>query len=252
MKKINWKIKFGILLIITSALLYLFAYLALGEPHKVIFYIVIDLAFIPLDVLIVVLVIEGIIDKKEKENIIEKLDMILGVFFSEVGDNLLETFSKANECCVIIDDLKHAEKWTDKDFNRAYKYLKNNGIKFQPNIPDEEKKVFINNLRSFLHLKRDFLIRLVENPNLLEKDSFSGLILDIFHLHDELELRTNLDKVSSADFNHIMNDIDRVYSRLTYEWIVYLQYLNKNYTYLSSIAIRKNPFNPEAEVYIND
>ena len=65
--KINWKLKLAIGLIIASAILYTIAYFGFHEPDKVIFYIVIDLAFIPLDILIVALVIESLIEKKERD-----------------------------------------------------------------------------------------------------------------------------------------------------------------------------------------
>lgn len=49
--------------------MYSFAFFALNEHEKVIFYLVIDFAFMPLDVLVVVLVVEGIINKKKRKKI---------------------------------------------------------------------------------------------------------------------------------------------------------------------------------------
>lgn len=251
--KINWKIKYAIILLIASAIMYAFAFICLHEPDKVFFYIVIDCAFIPIDVLVVVLVIESVIEKKEKEAVLDKLDMILGVFFSELGNELLEIISKVNtENGEIIKNLRNIDKWDDNDFRNAYKYLKTNGVSFNPEIPDSEVHGFIVAIRSLISRKRTFLIDLLENPNILEKDSFANLLLSLFHLDDELELRSDLDKVTTADFQHLIGDIDRVYCRLTYEWIKYLQYLNKHYPYMSSLTLRVNPFNPETDVYITD
>ena len=253
MKSNDWKIKLAILLIVVSILLYSGAYFAFNEPEKVIFYIVIDLAFIPLDILIVVLVIEGIIERKEREALMEKLDMILGAFFSEIGNELLREFSRVNsESYEIINKLKEIDHWDNKEFKYAYDYLKKNGIRFKPEIPDDERKEYIINLKNIIKGKRMFLIDLLQNPNFLEKASFSNLLLSIFHLDEELELRKDLNKITDKDFEHIIGDIDRVYCRLTYEWILYLEYLNKNYPYMSSIVKRTNPFNPEKEVYITD
>lgn len=249
----NWKIKLAIGLIIASALMYTGAYFGLNEPDKVIFYIVIDLAFIPLDILIVALVMESIIEKKEKEALLEKLDMILGVFFSEIGNKLLAEFSAINtQSYEIIDRIKEIDHWNDSEFKYAYKYLKENGITFSPDIPYQERDVYIIRLRETLREKRMFLIDLLENPNMMEKTSFSNLLLSLFHLDDELELRTDLDKVSEKDFEHLIGDMDRVYCRLTYEWIKYLEFLNEHYPYMSSLIKRTNPFDPEKEVYVND
>lgn len=253
MKYDDWKIKLAIVLIIISIVLYSGAYFVFNEPEKVIFYIVIDLAFIPLDILIVVLVIEGIIERKEREALIEKLDMILGAFFSEIGNDLLAEFSKVNsESYEIISKIKEIDNWDKKEFEYAYDYLKKNGITFKPNIPDNKKKEFILNLKNLIQGKRMFLIDLLQNPNFLEKASFSNLLLSIFHLEEELELRTDLNKITEKDFEHLIGDIDRVYCRLTYEWISYLEYLNKHYPYMSSIIKRTNPFDPDKEVYVND
>lgn len=253
MVKINWKIKLAIILLIASAILYTIAYFGFNEPDKVLFYIVIDLAFIPLDILIVALVIESIIEKKEKETIHEKLDMILGVFFSEIGNDLLETLSKVNNEKGEIDKIEHIDRWDDKDFKIAYNHLKNNRIQFKPNLKNnDEIKEFIIKLNSILNNKRCFLTDLLENPNLIEKDSFSNLLLAIFHLNDELSLRTDLDRITEVDFAHIVGDIDRVYCRLTYEWLKYLQFLKKHYPYMSSITIRRNPFNPDRCIYIEE
>ena len=95
-----------------------------------------------------------------------------------------------------------------------------------------------------------FLIYLLQNPNLMEKTAFSNLLLSLFHLEDELELRTDMNKITDKDFNHIIVDIDRVYCRLTYEWISYLEFLNEHYPYMSSIVKRTNPFNPQKEIYV--
>jgi hypothetical protein len=39
--------------------------------------------------------------------------------------------------------------------------------------------------------KRDFLVALMENPNLLEHESFTDLLWAVFHLVEELAVRLN-------------------------------------------------------------
>lgn len=253
MKKIGWRAKLAIGLIIAAIILYGLAYYLFNDAGKVMFHVVIDLAFVPIDILIVVLVIESLIEKKERETILDKLDMILGIFFSEIGNNLLELFSKVNrDNGEIVKKIHHVDEWDKKDFKNAYKKLKENGIDFNPDIEEGEIESYLINLKTFLQGKRGFLIELIENPNIIEKDSFSNLLLSIFHLDDELELRSDLDKVTKKDFEHLIGDINRVYCRLTYEWIKYLEFLNEHYPYMSSITIRANPFNPEDNIYITD
>ena len=179
--------------------------------------------------------------------------MILGVFFSEIGDELLETFTKINASSdEIIKNLENIENWSKKDYQNAYKHLETKGVTFNPSIKEEEIPKYINELKGVFDGKREFLVGLIENPNILEKDSFSNLILAIFHLEDELKYRIQPEEVDIADFRHIVGDIDRVYSKLTLEWLKYLEFLNKHYPYMSSIALRTNPFNPNKDIHVHD
>jgi hypothetical protein len=251
--KINWKIKLGIILLLASVAMYCFAYFALNEHEKVIFYLVIDFAFMPLDVLVVVLVVEGIINKKEKENILEKLDMIMSVFFSEFGTEFLSKFiniSNKNEN--INKLLKNLNIWSDKEFSNFLKDLKKTGLEINLDLGIDQRKEFLTDLKQLLVENRGFLIRLLENPNLLEKDTFSNLLLAIFHLDEELERRDFNRDLIESDYEHLTNDINRVYSSLIYEWVNYLYYLKLHYPYMFSIAVRTNPFDDNASIYVNE
>ena len=61
MGKLNWKVKLSALLILVSASIYLIIYLIFHKPETELFYIGIDLAFVPLEILIVVIVVEAAI-----------------------------------------------------------------------------------------------------------------------------------------------------------------------------------------------
>lgn len=237
----QWKWILSVILILSSIFLYITALLISGDVEHVIFYIIIDLAFIPLEVLIVVFVIEHIINKKEKETFLEKLDMIYGIFFSEIGNDLLIKISSINQDP--LTKLCQIETWTKKDYNQAYKNLKNHNLKYKPYIPENEKDEFIFNLKNNLTNKKEFLIGLIANPSIIERESFSELLLAIFHLIDELELKIENENISIEDFNHIIeDDLGRVYCMLVYQWIKYLEFLDKNHPYMKSLAIKNNPF----------
>lgn len=251
--KINWKIKLGIILLLTSIIMYCFAYFTLHEHEKVLFYLVIDLAFMPLDVLVVVLVVEGIINKKEKETILEKLDMIMSVFFSEFGTEFLSKFIKiSNKNDKVNNLLKSINNWSDNQFNNFLNELKKTPCEIDLNLNSNERKIFLIELKELLVRNRSFLIRLLENPNLLEKDTFSNLLLAIFHLDEELEKRDLNVELIESDYEHLTNDINRVYSTLVYEWINYLYYLKLHYPYMFSISIRTNPFDDNASIYVDE
>jgi hypothetical protein len=94
--------------------------------------------------------------------------------------------------------------------------------------------------------QRDFLLRLLENPNLLEHRSFTNLLRAVFHLTEELTFRRNLHNLPQTDYEHLSVDIKRAYVLLISEWLAYMKYLRDYYPYLFSLAVRTNPFDPDA------
>ena len=87
---------------------------------------------------------------------------------------------------------------------------------------------------------------MLENPNLLEHETFTDLLRAVFHLDEELRSRKNVNKLSVKDSDHISGDIKRAYNLLVNEWLDYMYHLKNNYPYLFSLAIRLNPFDEKA------
>ena len=90
------------------------------------------------------------------------------------------------------------------------------------------------------------MTRLLENPVLLEHETFTELLRAAFHLFEELDFRTNIASLPQADMGHIRTDMERMYGLLISEWLDYMKYLKENYPYLFSLAIRTNPFDSKA------
>jgi hypothetical protein len=55
-----------------------------------------DLAFIPIEVLIVTIIIDRTIDSREKQQRLEKLNLVIGTFFSRAGNPLLAKLSRGD------------------------------------------------------------------------------------------------------------------------------------------------------------
>jgi len=98
--------------------------------------------------------------------------------------------------------------------------------------------------------KRQFLLNLLENPNLLEHESFTNLLWAVFHLTDELTHRKGLDRLPENDYQHLAGDIKRAHHLLILEWLNYMKHLKTNYPYLFSLAVRTNPFDANASVEV--
>ena len=113
------------------------------------------------------------------------------------------------------------------------------------------EKLDLEYLFILLQKERGFLIRLVENPILLEHESFTDLLLEVSHLSEELENRSCLIGLPATDLAHLQRDIKRVYGYLVSEWLDYMLYLKSDYPHLFSLAMRTNPFDQTASPIVN-
>lgn len=251
-KRLSWKVKFSIVMVLLIIIIYGSNYLVLGDAEHIISYVWTHLGFIPVDILLVAFLLDEIIEKKEKEAMLEKLDMLMSTFFSEVGNELISQLSSVNKHKASTDNLKSIKNWDEKDFDKKLAELKGTSIDFNADVPVEQREEFLENLRTLLVDKREFIINLINNPNLLEKEEFTGLINAILHLDEELEHRTDLALVNDTDFGHLNGDMQRVYDKLVYEWVYYLKYLHKYYPYMIALIIRTNPFDETANVYVTE
>jgi len=241
MKSIRWQIRLGVILIILSAVVYLIHFMIFRDPHHILIYLFGDIAFVFVEVMMVTLVIHRVLNIHEKRERLEKLNMLIGVFFSDFGTDLLIFFSNSDpNLDKIKKDLIVEKDWTEEEFKRISQKLR------KYNYSIEIKKIDLVKLRDFLRIKSDFLLRLLENPNLLEHESFTELLRAVFHLFEESNSRKNIKKLSKNDSEHIANDIKRAYSYLVYEWLDYMHYLKDNYPYLFALAMRRNPFDEKA------
>jgi hypothetical protein len=204
-----------------------------------------EIAFVPIEVLLVTFIIHRMLDLREKKMILRKLNMVVGVFFSEVGKDVLAILSEYDTSIKSVKSkLVVKDDWNEKDFDEVVKYFK--AYQYSVDLPD----VNIEKLKSLLISKREFLIKLLENPILLEHDAFTETLRSIFHLEEELASRRETALIPEEDKKHIKGDMSRVYAYLVVEWIEYMRYLKSEYPYLFSFALRTNPFDKEASIEI--
>jgi len=230
----------------TSLVLYGMDYALLGSVKELSVWFLGNLAFLPIYVIIVTLMIERVVKERDRQTVMRKLNMVIGVFFSEVGNRLLRELSAYVVSC---DDLKSHllidGTWKEQEFSLALEYLRKSDTKI------ESSRCEKLGLKKFLVEKRSFLVSLLENQNLLEHEEFTDLLWSVFHLVEELEARDTFDNMPQSDIDHINGDIKRVYGYLSREWVMYMQHLKHDYPYLFSLAVRLNPMidSPNAAVY---
>lgn len=239
-------ILFGILLLVLAGVLHYFHYLFFRDVHHILIYMFGDLAFLPLEVLFVVLVIERVMADREQRAKLKKLNMVIGAFYSEVGNYLLGFISS---CCKEKQQMRRyfgvSSDWNRADFKNSITAA--NAMLLTLDLNPEDFK----ELKAFLIGKRTFLLRLLENPNLLEHEKFTNLLWATFHLTEELEERVSFDAMSGNDKAHLVMDVQRVFGNLVAEWLEYVEHLKNNYPYLFSLIVRTHPFQETPAAVIN-
>jgi len=90
-------------MVVLSFVFYFLHFLIFRDAHHIFIYLLGDIAFVFIEVLMVTLIIHHLLNEWEKKSHLKKLNMVIEVFFSEFGKHLLVYLSnfdnRLNHCC---------------------------------------------------------------------------------------------------------------------------------------------------------
>lgn len=228
MKNLKQYLFVSFTLIFLSFIMFLVHYLIFGQLENTEYYSLMNLCFIPINILAVTLVFEKIVEKHAKLERMNKLNMLVGLFFSDIGFSLLTLIAAGDKKIHSLDlDFNDLKTCTNK-----FKLHKHE-VDFQLINYTELKELVIGG--------RDILSSLISNENVAEHETFSDLLMSLMHLRDEI-LFIQQKELTKEDANHIEGDIVRVYKHLTLQWLIYLSHLKQFYPYQHNSSIKNNPF----------
>lgn len=219
-----------------SAATYYAQVVIFNNPHDTFFYLLQDLAFVPVQVLLITMLLNRLLSMREKRAMLNKLNMLVGVFFSDLGNMLLRVctdFDCDDERArrfLYVDDT-----WQKASYTNAAQRLRTYSFRIDAGQGD------LAALKTLLLEKRSVMSGFLVNPNIFEHDTFSDMVWSVLHLTEELEQRSSLDGLPENDLQHLSVDIKRAYSLLLQEWLAYMSHLQTDYPYLFSLAVRNNP-----------
>ena len=219
-KKTKETILIGTGLVALSLFLHYIHYLIFKDAHHTMIFLVADIAFIPMDVFFTTLILDRFLEKREKDHLLGKLNMLIGVFYTEVGTKLL---------------LNIVEGDNDREFLSGASITN-----------DTWKKKSLEDIRKNLDANKDLLISLIANENLIEHETFTEMLMSIMHLREELNTRLSMD-MQEYELEHIEKDIMLAYKYLTIEWAEYMKYLSEEYPVLYCKALINNPFDTRSK-----
>jgi voltage-gated potassium channel len=180
-----------------------------------------------------------LIERKTDKARYERLNMLVELFFSEIGNKMLRYFSSADTG---LDQLRNNLNLNqgnhDAELAQIQQHLKNHIFKI------ETTRIDLVGLKTLLD-NNTLLLRLLENPNLIENQAFTDVLRTTFHFRQELAARGDLTVLPAIDLEHLTDDATRAYKITVQEWISHISYIQKNYPYLFSLTMRTGPFRGE-------
>ncbi|GFP75372.1 hypothetical protein [Clostridium fungisolvens] len=236
-KKLYKNILLVVLLLCISVSFYFIQIFIFHDQRDTGFYLLQDLAFVPLQVIIVTVLIDQIVKTKEKQNNLKKISVVIGAFFTETGVKAISNMACFNSNFKEISEkLRIGNGWSDKDFQKIVKDFK------ETEIIIDSKSGDLNELKEFIFSNKQNILSMFENQTLLEHNSFTDMLWALYHIYDELSYREDLNNIPNEDLVHLSGDIKRCYKQMIVEWIYYMSHLKREYPFLYSLAVRKNPF----------
>lgn len=226
----------GAALIGLSIILHSIHYVMFHDMHHLLIFLVADIAFIPLEVFFVSLILERIIEKQEEKKVIKKMNMLVGLFYQQFGNELLTLFVGVDKEIDGCDEkLLMNFSWDSGRYKELQKSIGTHS--HQVDLSAVDLHALLNLLKS----NQGMITNLITSPTLQEKEIFSELLMSTFHLMEELE-SMDLDQLEKDDLEHLEVDCNRVYEHLSMEWAVYMEHLQESYPYLFYTAVKTNPY----------
>ena len=235
--KLRWPVTIGLLLIALSALVYYIHFLIFRDPHHIFLYFFGDLGFVFFEVLLVALVLHRLLHHRKERAVQQKLHMLVGAFFSEMGTELLGALAEFDENASALEEhLAAPEEWSEAGFLDSRRIAERHASAMDRRPGD------VGDLARFLARHKPLLLDLIQNPALLRDEPFTNLVWAVFHLAKELEHLPDPAALSKSDRTHLGEDLRRVYTLLVVQWMDHMRHLQTAYPYLFSLADRTNPF----------
>lgn len=238
MKNKKYTFKLSIFLLGMSFVLYMINYLMFRDLHHILTFVTEDLAFIPIEVLVTVVIIDRVLEIREKKKKEQKINLLIEVFFEEVGNELLcKIASKDKKCCEIGCIIPRDGEMLEWDYKKIKEAIEQHHgvINFIEDDIDQIYKLLVDN--------KELFIKFLENPYLMEHDRLTDLLQSVSHFYHEIRFRRKNGAFTKEDMEHLRSDVLRVYKYLSEEWLVYIEYIQKEYPFLFNLAIKNVPFN---------
>ena len=195
------------ILIAVSALIYLVQIAIFHDERTTAFYILQDLAFMPVTIAIATLVVGEIMNEQEKKDRLEKTRMLTSSFFTGMGAYLMHgILGMTNADAFIYEVVKSGADLPETE------------EEIRKKIQEARLTVHIDaagytKARQIITANQTNILVIASNPLIIEHECFTEMLWGVFHLMDEFRLRGSWDDLSMEDIYHFNQERHRPGSR---------------------------------------
>lgn len=231
-KKYFNKLTIALGLLALSGLMLLGFWLYTGELTYISKYFYIHLAFLPIHALVLGLILDELIQLREKMERRKRLNMFLGIFFRQMGiDIMLNLLNLVENRDELEDRLLVDKSWTARRFARARRELAGLKLQVSPNAR------MLASLMEILASREDEIIAMTRNPLMLEFGSLHHCLLTLFHLIEESHFRGPVEKLRPEVLKHLAQDAGKSLTNLAGLWLAYLEHLKDEHPVLFGFQV---------------
>ena len=119
MNRAIWRIKLGFGLAAATAFVLLANLMVFGMPKETTFWVMHSLAMMPIEILVVTLILNQLLEGRARQEMIHKLNMVIGAFFSEVGSDLLRRITAFDADVEVRENFFVKDDWDNSSFAKA-------------------------------------------------------------------------------------------------------------------------------------
>ena len=212
-----------LLLIAVSIVIYGLQILIFRDHQTTFFYILQDLAFMPVTIAIATLVVGELMNNKEKKERMVKTRMLTSTFYTEFGGQLMGLLLTGVQNAEELQAQKYLQAKTEDEVKELQKKIREQEIiyRLDQNIYDTAMEL--------ITAHKEKMLILAASPMLEDHESFTKLLWGIFHLMDEYRLRGSYKNLSAHSIEHMSEDMGRLTKELIYNAIANALYLRQTY-----------------------
>ncbi|MCR5666902.1 MAG: hypothetical protein K6G01_08735 [Eubacterium sp.] len=210
-----------VILLAVAVCIYLLQMFLFKEPRTTFFYLLQDLAFIPISIAVTTIVVGEVIGQRDKRESERKTRMLTSTFFTAMGMDLTESMKHMVVVDQELEDVVENRCTMNLEQRLAFIEHKHVAMQAKKECFDEVKKLICG-------WETELLV-ISSNPLLLEHEDFSRLLFAIFHLIDEFRIRGDYDLLTQEDLRHYNEDFETTYKLLLKNMITNVRYQKQTY-----------------------